>query len=610
MRTILFTQCLQNDFVRPLAPDEPLPNQLHIGHAEANRLVQSGTEYGNLRLFLANYYRKRTSGHHAIHIRDWHDENDPMQKEHFSVFGAHCRKNTGGAEFIEALSIHAPEKNGDTVINSVSLNDFVDTGLEAVILGLGLQRDEVFRAGIIGVWTDVKVQYLCYDLRSRFPNAEIGLCSSLCASRSRYYHQNALQAMRMNLGVYLTDAITEFMEFMNIPVDLAQVFSVYAKYEQPIQTEAPLTDEQRQIVRYLFRDSSRILLKPLGGGFSGAKVFAVESYDFQNKLEVPQVLKIDTNPKIGKERAAVESVENLLGPSSPRMKEFVHMQNLGGIRYFFANMNNTQTTTLQTILKKIITGGDDPEKKRSAIQAVFKELDEQLFRRLYQHPIRDRLNLFQYYGYRPEYGAQTVATISNLLGVSFDGRDNVPFTAGNAPEVLLPNPARFYDQTDRWLSLPPKETDLTWVHGDLNLANLLSDDKHNFWMIDYFHTRLGHSMNDFAKMENDIKYILCPITGEQDLRYAIRMEEAGLLSYHGAASDLPEPFATIGLIIRTVRKLLAEHLTQEPDFREYRIALLRYSAHTITFDECNRWQKLLAAFATCLLSERILCDYS
>ena len=39
MQSYLITQCLQNDFVRLLDKYDPLPNYLHIGYDEANRLL-------------------------------------------------------------------------------------------------------------------------------------------------------------------------------------------------------------------------------------------------------------------------------------------------------------------------------------------------------------------------------------------------------------------------------------------------------------------------------------------------------------------------------------------------------------------------------------------
>ena len=39
MLGVLITQCLQNDFVKPLPPFTPLPKLLHVGHDEARRLM-------------------------------------------------------------------------------------------------------------------------------------------------------------------------------------------------------------------------------------------------------------------------------------------------------------------------------------------------------------------------------------------------------------------------------------------------------------------------------------------------------------------------------------------------------------------------------------------
>jgi hypothetical protein len=39
--------------------------------------------------------------------------------------------------------------------------------------------------------------------------------------------------------------------------------------------------------------------------------------------------------------------------------------------------------------------------------------------------------------------------------------------------------------------------------------------------------------------------------------------------------------------------------------REYRIAQLRYSAHTLSFVECDTRQKRFALASTCLLADRL-----
>ena len=46
MKALLITQCLQNDFVQPIQKHESIPNKLHIGHREAERLVGENIQEG------------------------------------------------------------------------------------------------------------------------------------------------------------------------------------------------------------------------------------------------------------------------------------------------------------------------------------------------------------------------------------------------------------------------------------------------------------------------------------------------------------------------------------------------------------------------------------
>src|SRR2546428_129398 len=112
-RILLFTQCLQNDFVRPLGPGERLPNQLHIG-------------------------------------RD-------------------------------------------------------------VVRGVPPDRVKV---GIIGVWTDVKVHYLAYDVMTRLGLERIAVSGALVASRSRSRHRGALDHLREMLSIEVLDSIPEFLAWL------------------------------------------------------------------------------------------------------------------------------------------------------------------------------------------------------------------------------------------------------------------------------------------------------------------------------------------------------------------------------------------------------------
>ncbi|MBC7541758.1 MAG: hypothetical protein H7338_03425, partial [Candidatus Sericytochromatia bacterium] len=65
------------------------------------------------------------------------------------------------------------------------------------------------------------------------------------------------------------------------------------------------------------------------------------------------------------------------------------------------------------------------------------------------------------------------------------------------------DPAGFYAALPDWLGREAEEVPCGWIHGHLNLANILLDETGNTWMIDYFWTRVGHALQDIAKLEND-----------------------------------------------------------------------------------------------------------
>ena len=85
MATVLITQCLQRDFVDPIGPHDTLPNLLHVGYSEADRLLGPEPAAGPLAQ-LIQWARGLPSGAmDVVHIRDWHDSDDPAQGEHLAL---------------------------------------------------------------------------------------------------------------------------------------------------------------------------------------------------------------------------------------------------------------------------------------------------------------------------------------------------------------------------------------------------------------------------------------------------------------------------------------------------------------------------------------------
>jgi nicotinamidase-related amidase/aminoglycoside phosphotransferase (APT) family kinase protein len=601
VRHLLFTECLQNDFVAPVASGRPLPNALHIGRAESRRLLGDPdgewTAEGPLARFLGAWRESAGSAHHSIHVRDWHDPADAATRGHLAHFGAHCLRGTEGARFVAPLE---PIAETGIVVDSAIVSDFVGTDLEARLRPL---VDGDVRAGIIGVWTDFKVQYLAYELMTRMGIEEIAVCGALTASRSRIHHRQALEHMAASLGVTVIDSLPEFLGWLGLGgAPLSAPTSPSARPQVECDG-ASLADEERRLVEHLFRDCRSVALRSLGGGFSGSRVYSSQSVDRLGKREVPFVVKVDSHARIARERVAVESVENVLGAASPRLAEYVDLDTLGAIKYHFATMHRGEVVTLQ----KAFRAAPDA----AAAAGLFEELIARVLSRLYQSPAIDRLDLYGYYGYQPRYAQSTLERV-DALAERRGGEVRVP-----GLDEALPDPRRFYEGLAGRKS-EALDVACCWVHGDLNLANVLLDGTGNTWLIDYYWTRIGHALQDVAKLENDLKFLLVPLSDDEALARALAWErllgsQDDMLAAPpalAAALSTDTALAKAHAAIVRLRELAADLLREAGlagtvSADEYRIAQLRYSAHTLSFDECDERQKRFALVSTCLLADRL-----
>ena len=107
MSTVLITQCLQRDFVDPIGAHDPLPNLLHVGHAEAVRLLGHEPSAGPVAELIDWAQDRAEHDIDIVHIRDWHDPDDPAQEEHLRRFGPHCLRGSIGARLVLGLDDQA-----------------------------------------------------------------------------------------------------------------------------------------------------------------------------------------------------------------------------------------------------------------------------------------------------------------------------------------------------------------------------------------------------------------------------------------------------------------------------------------------------------------------
>lgn len=519
--TLLITQCLQNDFVAPIPDGESLPNLLHIGHEESRRLLGDDISTGPISQMVAWALEQPDEAIHFIHIRDWHDANDHKQQSHLQQFGQHCIANTPGADFVFE---HQPSPNKH-IINSTTLNDFEGTDLKAL---LDQYQDQPIRVGITGVWTEAKIYFLAYELSTRYPQFELAICSALTASSSRSQHFAALAQLKRIVGVRVIDSLGEFVEFLGGSIDNTLPQTLASNLSIKTTDELQIQHDDEQLLRYLYRDCSQISLRILDGGFSGNLVTGITSIDLQGREQASHVVKIGPRDEMARERIAFEQIETVLGNNAPAIADYADLANRGAIKYRYASMGAGATTTLQDSYMN----GTPAE----TIAGYLKDVYETQLGRFYRAAVDDKTDLLDYYAFSSKWADSVKTKIEALIGHCPDDDDII--LPGNQP---CPNLYHFYKhQLDK---LPPIVADfpVSYVHGDLNGANIIIDGKENVWLIDFFHTHKGHVLKDFAKLENDLLYIYTPIETDQDLKLAYQFTDFLLTLENPLVVDKPLP---------------------------------------------------------------------
>ena len=335
-----------------------------------------------------------------IHIRDWHDAQDPLQNTHLGHFGLHCLQNTQGAEFVFKGQVR--QKRRDFIVNASGLNDFEGTGLAEL---LSSYRGKPVKVGIMGVWTEAKVLFLSYELSTRYQEFEVGICSALTASSSRQTHFLALRNAEKILGVHVFPSVGAFTRFL--ADSQPELHRPSSAETLKLVIDASLSEDDLGIVRSLYRDCSQVDLKCLDGGFSGNVVMRGSAVDILGHRQVPTVVKIGMRDPIAEERTAFERIQEVMGNNAPAIMDFAEIGERGGIKYRYASMIGKNVRTFQDIIE---SGAPDEE--------VFDYLDtvfsEQLGR-LYDAAENEKLDLLAYYDFNPKYAPDVRKNLEMII---------------------------------------------------------------------------------------------------------------------------------------------------------------------------------------------------
>ncbi|MEO1367843.1 MAG: NUDIX domain-containing protein, partial [Acidobacteriota bacterium] len=340
---------------------------------------------------------------------------------------------------------------------------------------------------------------------------------------------------------------------------------------------------------------NRAELVPLKGGFSGSSLFLAEGSKAKSRTE-PLVLKIDHFAQMRSELEGNYQVQDFLGRNVPTLGNPVQVGQMMGVGMELAAMEG-RPTTLQESFEEAESEGE--------IRRFLHRFDKALAI-LTEKLYRNTRSVAWVVPYR-EFGLHTEQVLrwfrfncrhidDDAVAAGLEGLDDLP----EQLEGVLKRIASNEDGVDSEVCLR---------HGDLNFSNILCDAGENIWFIDWTHSSPGPLELDFAKLENDVKFVMSKEFSVEDLDRLRRLEGV-LLRYRvpPEASELaPElnfirwdlRFRKILMMVRRIRQVCFG-LKSDRQWLVYRVGLLRYGLHTLSFDrsrgqgECELPQLLYA----------------
>ncbi|MGE0432931.1 MAG: hypothetical protein AB7K09_16475 [Planctomycetota bacterium] len=195
--------------------------KLHIGPEMVKRLRHDGgADDPFVRTVKRLYSGDTPVGDHlkVVIDEDWH----PRSCGEFPIFGVHCVKGSEGAMLAGELQEYRWD-NRTHVLRANSVNPAANPAdykalLEEVLAG---EKPEYVKAGVMGVYTHIKVEYLAVALSTMWPwlkPDQIGICAPLCSSQTLDDHEVGLRKMQV-LGFRVFKELDPYLEWLGAEIN-------------------------------------------------------------------------------------------------------------------------------------------------------------------------------------------------------------------------------------------------------------------------------------------------------------------------------------------------------------------------------------------------------
>ena len=584
-----------------LSPDDA-SHPAHVGSQEVHRLMGAGADYGHgpLPTFLRLATGLEKPQHLEVKLLDPALDMSPenLATDTFSArsgLSTALREVRRGANVLPLPTHSIPWKFLEDTVDAARAAEARDGGTPEV------------RCLVVGTHTERRILSLALFLRALLASPRVAVAPHLVGSATRESHFATLRSTLPAAGVEVLLDLEEAAEFVGLdPAPLAP-FACRRCSIEPQGLRESIGETPRQIIELLCMHWTHAELRPLQGGFSGSLLFLAEGARDGARTE-PLVLKIDEFSQMRRELAGYYQVQDLFGRNVPTFGPPVQFGDLIGVGMELASMEG-RPSTLQEIFEQAESEGDI----RRFLRCFDKAL-ALLTEKLYSNTqFTQWVVPYRAFGLHTEqqlrwFQGNCVALLENCQQLGFEN-------TGRDPQEILEVLRSIVGNEDG------VDSEVCLRHGDLNFANILCDQGENLWFIDWTHSGWGPLELDFAKLENDLKFVLSKELDLEDLP-RLRTLETLLLAQPipPEPKELPPELSFVRWdlrfrkILHAVRRLREVCFALEKNWLVYRVSLLRYALHTLSFDtlrgrgECEPPQLLHALHSVDCLATDLATD--
>ncbi len=326
------------------------------------------------------------------------------------------------------------------------------------------------------------------------------------------------------------------------------------------------------LVRRLYTDSAKVKVDPLHGGYT-AQTYQVTSYDAEGRKMRPTVLKVANRAMITREseRCRQYALPYIFNNSAVVLGAEFYGET-GALRYNFVGIGGEAAQ-----LKWLTHYYNNAEME--LLEPLFDKIFLQILKPWYGQPVRKIIFPFRDHDPTFTFFPYIYQTVGELFSISADEKY---ITVEEFDQPIL-NPYWFLKHEFARRCDEGMDYFTGICHGDLNMQNILLDEKMNVYLIDFSETKPRSVISDFARLEAIFLVDNAPVDNEADIKDYLQfitrlydvehLNETPMANYAGRHR---EKVAKSTALTLKMRKYAFDCAQQNPDPIPYYLALLEW----------------------------------